>query len=119
MEITVYIPDESVELLGGEPALALQSVVDKELIRLRHIERCKPKPPVEKKPVGRPPVNKRLRDLVSQGNQMFQKLQQIAGVDFDRVYGIYFAQFDALCKAENVIALEDFLERRDWQRRGR
>ena len=116
MEITVYIPDESVELLEEGPLKVAQELVDKELLRRWHVKRSKPR---ERKPIGRPPVNKRLRELVSQGNQMFQKLQQIAGVDFNRVYGIYFAQFDALCKAENVIALEDFLERRDWQRRGR
>lgn len=114
MELTIYIPDESVELLEGEPESVAQRLMDKELLRLWHVRRSQPKPRDPKRPVGRPPVDHHWRELVEEGERVFQTLRRHAGGEFERVYGVHEAQFKALVETGNSIALEDFLNRRAW-----
>jgi len=116
VELTVYIPDESLGLLGEEPQKTAQDLIDREILRLWHVRRSQPKPPREARPVGRPPIDKRWQEMVREGEAIFHKLWQHAGAkDFHRVYGIHEEQFRALVQARNSIALEEFLGRRPWE----
>lgn len=117
MEITIFIPPELEHLVGETPeaiALAVQALVDKELTRLWHIERCKPKPKQSKRD---PVVERELRRLEAEGDRVFSALRRHAGEDFERAYGVYLEQFKGLVRGGNLLALEDFLGRKPWLRR--
>lgn len=123
MKVEINIPDDQLDLLG-ETAEQIQrnaqAALERELVRLGHIERSKPKPKVEPRPVGRPPISsteRQLRELTHYLDGVYGKLRLLYADAYDAIYKEQEAQYRQMVENKDVVGLALFVKEQPWQKR--
>lgn len=114
--LTLDLSDSTWELLGSD----IESVLEREAKRRWHIERCKPKPPVESRPVGRPRKSehdKLCDELGAVLTEVYLKLQGLYGSDFQTTFGTQFATLSEAVKVKDLKTLQEMMETKPWTKR--
>lgn len=98
----------------------LELIIVREAQRLAHIERSKPKPKAEPRPVGRPPVSsaeRQLRELVHHLDGVYGKLRLLYTDAYDAIYKEQEAQYRQMVENKDVVGLALFVKEQPWQKR--
>jgi hypothetical protein len=122
VKVTIEVSDFTAEWLAKRGPLAevISALADAEAKRLWHVERCRPKPPEERRPVGRPKVaakTKKVRELGEQLRGIYLKLQELYGARFEELYGAQERQLEQAIAGEDLQTLIWFLDQQPWVKR--
>lgn len=121
MEFKIQIPNERVYLLGEDPSASLQTLAEREITRLWHVERSKPRGYAPGKP-GRPRAGadaKALKLLAAEVLPIYDKLKTMYGEkDFNRIYGHQYTQVVDMIEDKDLEGLRQWLSAQPWTKRG-
>lgn len=105
-------------MLGENPARRIQELVEREALRLWHIERSKPK---AKKPPGRPRLSdqeKAARQYATNLRAVYLRLKELYGESYQTAFGAQEAELEEAIEAGDVAKLVWFHNTQPWVKRG-
>lgn len=125
-EYRISLTDDEEFLLGNEARARsvdltslLSSIVTAEARRLWHIERCKPKPREQARPVGRPPLSaeaKECRHLGATLRDVYSKLRAHYGSEYPPALQAQEEELEKAIVSNDITTLRKFQENTPWIR---
>lgn len=88
----------------------VQRLVDRECLRLWHIERSKPKAPP-------PERDRELEHLTADLRLIYSRLKSLYSSDYERLYGLQERIWQEMVERRQVDDLREFWNRQPWQHR--
>jgi hypothetical protein len=107
------------ELAWGMSASTMEQALEKEALRLWHIERSKPRER-DPKPLGRPrksQQDKAVEELAEVLTSIYLKLQAVYGTGFDTTFGTQMEHLRTAVANKDFEALQEMLRLKPWTKR--
>jgi hypothetical protein len=122
IEVDITGGEELLEAAAGDAGTNvqayIQALVTKEITRLYHIERSRPR---ERKPVGRPALGveqKQVRELGRDLLGVYLKLRELHGADYEAAFGAQQREVEAAMESGDLETLMFYHAEQPWVRRG-
>lgn len=114
--------EDSAKAQGELPEVLIWHLIATEITRLKHIERCRPKPEGPKRPVGRPRLSDRkkaIRQLSKRLEKIFRRLAEISTVEvFRKRYFNLDEHWWKLVAEDKLEELQKFYDDQPWTKEG-
>lgn len=123
MELKLQISDFAKEVFEREqldPEAYVCELAEREAKRLWHIQRCRPKPKEEVKPVGRPRtsvIQKKVAELGDTLREIYLKQKEFYGTEFEQYFGEQERTLEEAIKNLDLDTLVWFQQKQPWVKR--